>query len=66
MNVKHPIEQPEQPVPNYENENKPGIGRNAGYLEQERLANGGLVDDPTDSGEPVKNRRSFTNLKGGR
>lgn len=29
------------------------------YLEMERAANGGLADDPTDSGAPVKNRHSF-------
>ena len=36
------------------------------YLEAERIQSGGLDDDPTDSGDPVKNRRSFTKLKGGR
>lgn len=36
------------------------------YLEAERIQSGGLDDDPTDSGDPVKNRRSFSKLKGGR
>lgn len=38
----------------------------ASYLKEERIASGGLDDDPTDSGAPVKNRHSFANLKGGR
>lgn len=38
----------------------------ARYLKEARSASGGLDDDPTDSGEPVKNRHSFANLKGGR
>lgn len=37
-----------------------------GYLAQARQQSGGLEDDPTDSGAPVKNRESFTGLKGGR
>lgn len=32
----------------------------------ERIASGGLDDDPSDSGNPVKNRVSFKDLKGGR
>jgi hypothetical protein len=36
------------------------------YLKEARLASGGLDDDPTDSGAPVKNRHSYANLKGGR
>ena len=36
------------------------------YMKETRTASGGLDDDPTDSGAPVKNRRSFANLKGGR
>lgn len=38
----------------------------ASYLKQERISNGGLEDDPTDSGEPVRNRNPAANLKGGR
>jgi hypothetical protein len=34
--------------------------------DMDRVQSGGLDDDPTDSGEPVRNRRSFRNLKGGR
>jgi hypothetical protein len=36
------------------------------YLTEERRESGGLSDDPTESGEPVKNRRSYANLTGGR
>ena len=36
------------------------------YLKEARIASGGLDDDPSDSGAPVKNRHSFANLKGGR
>jgi hypothetical protein len=36
------------------------------YVKEARIASGGLDDDPTDSGAPVKNRRSYANLKGGR
>ena len=32
----------------------------------QREQSGGLDDDPTESGEPVRNRKSFTNLTGGR
>lgn len=28
-------------------------------LDQQRVSSGGLADDPTESGEPVKNRHSF-------
>ena len=35
------------------------------YLKEARIASGGLDDDPTDSGAPVKNRHSYANLKGG-
>jgi hypothetical protein len=36
------------------------------YAKEARIASGGLDDDPTDSGAPVKNRHSYANLKGGR
>ena len=36
------------------------------YAKENRIASGGLDDDPTDSGAPVKNRHSYANLKGGR
>ena len=49
-----------------ENEAIPGLGRQASYLKHNRMANGGIEDDPTDSGEPVRNRKSFSNLTGGR
>lgn len=35
-------------------------------LAQQREASGGLPDDPTESGNPVRNRVSFKNLTGGR
>ena len=62
----HPLEQAEIPAVSYESEASPGLGRSNRYLEQERQASGGLDDDPTESGEPVRNRRSFKNLTGGR
>lgn len=36
------------------------------YLEAERIQSGSLQDDPTESGAPVKNRKSFKALKGNR
>ena len=38
----------------------------ANYLREARVSSGGLDDDPTDSGAPVKNRMPFKNLSGGR
>jgi hypothetical protein len=38
----------------------------ANYLREARVASGGLDDDPTDSGAPVKNRHSAVKLTGGR
>lgn len=35
-------------------------------IDVERVQSGGLDDDPTDSGEPVRNKYPFKNLKGGR
>lgn len=35
------------------------------YPQEDRIQSGSLKDDPTESGAPVKNRRSFKNLKGG-
>jgi hypothetical protein len=60
----HPAEQAAPPAM-LENEAEATLGRGDRYLRETR-ANGGLDDDPTDSGEPVKNRKSFSNLKGGR
>ena len=63
--VLHPLVN--APVPDVlESEASPGLGRADRYLREERIASGGLSDDPTESGEPVKNRKSFANLKGGR
>ena len=63
--VLHPLVN--APVPDVlESEASPGLGRADRYLKEERIASGGLSDDPTESGEPVKNRKSFSNLKGGR
>ena len=38
----------------------------ANYLREARVSSGGLDDDPTDSGAPVKNRMPFKKLSGGR
>ena len=63
----HPMIQADLPADPVEpSEGSPGLGRSSRYLQQERIASGSLDDDPTDSGEPVRNRRSFTGLKGGR
>lgn len=63
----HPIVNPTRPSDDVlDDENDPGLGRGDRLLAQNRAASGGLSDDPTESGEPVKNRRSFTNLQGGR
>ena len=34
------------------------------YLKEDRIQSGSLSDDPTDSGAPVKNRRSYKATKG--
>lgn len=39
---------------------------NPNTAREQRHASGGLEDDPTESGEPVKDRVSFKNLTGGR
>lgn len=63
--VLHPLVN--APVPEViESEAAPGLGRADRYLKEERIASGNLDDDPTNSGAPVKNRKSFSNLKGGR
>jgi len=62
--VLHPNEQAPVPVV-LESEAAAEIGRGAVYLREGR-ASGGLDDDPTESGEPVRNRKSFSALKGGR
>ena len=63
--VLHPLIN--APVPEaIESEASPGLGRADRYLREERIASGGLSDDPTESGEPVKNRKSFAKLSGGR
>ena len=61
--VLHPLVN--APVPDViESEASPGLGRADRYLKEERIASGGLSDDPTDSGEPVRNRKSFAKLGG--
>ena len=63
--VLHPLVN--APVPDVlESEASPGLGRADRYLKEERRSSGNLDDDPSDSGAPVKNRKSFSNLKGGR
>lgn len=61
-----PLENQERDPSGIDNELSPSLGRGERYLQHERLSSGGLDDDPTDSGAPVKNRHSFTNLSGGR
>lgn len=36
------------------NENEPGLDRKSRLLEQQRASSGGLSDDPTESGNPVR------------
>jgi hypothetical protein len=43
-----------------------GLGRGSEVLKANRIANGGIDDDPTDSGDPVRNKTPFKNLTGGR
>ena len=63
--VLHPLVN--APVPDVlESEASPGLGRADRYLKEERIASGGLSDDPTESGAPVMARKSFSALKGGR
>ena len=63
--VLHPLLN--TPLPDVlESEANPGLGRNdRRYLDEARRSSGNLSDDPTASGEPVKVRKSFKNLKGG-
>ena len=62
--VLHPLVN--APAPDViEVEASPGLGRGDRCLREGR-ASGGLPDDPTTSGEPVRNRKSFSALKGGR
>lgn len=51
-----------------ENENTMafGLGRGSEVLKSNRIANGSLDDDPTDSGDPVRNKTPFKGLTGGR
>lgn len=35
-------------------------------LEQQRISSGGLSDDPTESGAPVRNPKPYKGLRGGR
>ncbi len=42
------------------NEATPGLGRKDRYPQDERASSGGLSDDPTESGEPVRNKVPFT------
>lgn len=62
----HPMVNPSAPTSGIEDENNPGLGRADRYLTLNRVANDNLTDDPTDSGEAVRNKRSYKNLAGGR
>jgi hypothetical protein len=61
--ILHPSVNAETPEEIEREVRQPG---DANYLREERISNGGLTDDPTDSGAPVKNRLPFKNLSGGR
>lgn len=50
------VEPETNPVP-FANEANPGLGRNAGLLEEQRRQSGELPDDPADN--PVQNKESF-------
>ena len=52
--------------PDIIDDDRVGLGSDDASLAQQRNASGGLSDDPTASGSPVKNRKSFRNLRGGR
>ena len=41
------------PMP-FVDENEPGLDRKSRLLEQQRASSGGLSDDPSDSGNPVR------------
>jgi hypothetical protein len=62
--LNHPVIT--SPHPNVIDDDRVGLGRDDRSLAQQRAASGALEDDPTESGAPVKNRKSFRNLKGGR
>jgi hypothetical protein len=62
--VNHPAVN--APHPNVIDDDRTGLGADDASLAQQRAASGGLSDDPTESGSPVKNRKSFRNLTGGR
>ena len=47
-------------------ESMPGFGRRDRYIDHARAASGGLSDDPTESGAPVRNKMPFKNLRGPR
>ena len=59
----HPSVNAETPTEIEREVRQPG---DANYLREARVSSGGLDDDPTDSGAPVKNRVPFKNLTGGR
>jgi len=59
----HPSVNVETPVEIEREVRQPG---DANYLREARASSGGLDDDPTDSGAPVKNRVPHRNLSGGR
>lgn len=54
------------PHPNVIDDDRTGLGADDSSLAQQRGSSGGLADDPTSSGAPVRNRRSFKGLRGGR
>lgn len=60
--VQHPLINTARP--NVVEDENPGLGRGDRVLAQQREE--GLDDDPTASGEPVRNSMPFRNLRGGR
>lgn len=51
--------------PDYDRQQPFTVKRSTFPVDMERVQSGGLDDDPTDSGAPVRNRVPFKNLKGG-
>lgn len=48
--------------PNYERSSPFPVRRSTFPVDMERVQSGGLEDDPTDSGDPVRNHKPFKNL----
>lgn len=55
-----PVDDPADPIVR---DDYPALGRRDRYQDHERAASGGLSDDPTESGNPVRNKQPFKNLR---